>query len=120
MRDVQDWLSHAVLLIAVVGLGACTGGAPPTATPTLPVGTAAPMSPPTATEMPPPASATVAANPTIPSSPMASAPAEPTTGAASPTATSTQVATAGRTAEGYFFRGRADAPVELWDFSDFL
>lgn len=37
-----------------------------------------------------------------------------------PTATEAAVATSGRTEDGYFFRGRADAPVTLWDFSDFL
>jgi hypothetical protein len=72
----------------------------------------------TATRAEPSATATI---PLITMTPVAEATAqqEPTETSPAPTAT-TAIAVVGRTEEGAYFRGRADAPVTVLDYSDFL
>jgi hypothetical protein len=101
------WLLLAGLLLgSALVLGACGGGAtPPTA----------------------PANPEVDSPPAVTESAPTATPAEPGTLTPAPgetevpvSPTGEAVATNGRTSDGYFFLGRADAAVTLWDFSDFL
>ncbi len=86
-------------------LAACAGATPPPAPTAEVIPPTAALMPPTAEVIPPSATAT-------------SAPAPQETAAPPPAA----AADAGfsRTADGLFARGPADAPVTIYDYSDFL
>lgn len=111
-------------LIGLVMLGATACAPPPEAAalPTTlpPVAMVTPKTSPTATFMPP-SSATLAAPTNTPPGVTRTIPSATPTGA--PTALPTIIPPAsefGRTAEGVYVRGAADAPVTVIDYSDFL
>ncbi|MBK9712690.1 MAG: hypothetical protein IPO81_15470 [Kouleothrix sp.] len=87
-----------------LGLLAACGSATSTPGTTAPTGAQPTRAPAPATAAPPPAAATAAGQPTV---------------AAPPTATASGIPE-GLTPEGYHVLGRADAPVTLINYSDFL
>ena len=138
MTRARRWFHQALILLALALVG-CGQAGELTATPrpaaerastSTPIDPTAPIAaaPDVTTTASPPPTETRALSPTAQPAaetetpPSASDPTAPTesTPATEPTATEEAVATSGRTEDGYFFRGRADAPVTLWDFSDFL
>ncbi len=113
----KTWILAAALWL----LAACGGPAVPAAVSepggAAPTAAVAATVPPTSTPAPPPAVETVP--PTAPSPPTATTVSVEPSPTAEPPAAVT-AALVGRTEDGALFRGRADAPVTIIDYSDFL
>lgn len=113
-----------ILLVLLVGCGSMTPAAQPAAEPSSPLLSqptsvptiAATAAPPTLTAVPLPTAAATTAEATSTPQPTA----QPTEVMAVEPTDTAEPALFGRTEEGAFFRGAADAPVTLIDYSDFL
>ena len=111
----------SLLLLGGILLAACSSGSETAGEATAPAATIAPA----ATDVPATATVAVVVAATAGSDPtdepaMAEATATTQASPTEATETMTEVEVNGRNADGTYFRGRADAPVVLVDYSDFF